>query len=152
VTPWAVRLATSAVRTWTLIYTWQSPEPIRIARCEQIDSDLWEHIHDADPRRQAGLALQIIGRLLAGVPDDLGWRIETEPVTGMRRLRVAMTIGAAGMLVFWLAVIAWSSAPPPLPEAPRFRPEDIAGPPPPPPPPPCAPPGFTDGSRPGCSR
>ena len=148
----SVRVAAAAVRAWTRIYTWQAPEAVRDARCEQIDSDLWEHIHDADPRRQAGLALQIIARLVAGIPDDLGWRIEEAPVTGMRHLQVALTIGAAGMIVFWLALSAWSSSPPPLPEAPRFRPEDIAGPPPPPPPPPCAPPGFTDSSRPGCSR
>ncbi len=71
-----LRVATSAARLWTRVYTQGLSPPGRDARRAQMESDLWESAHDADPDSRARLPLQIVARLLIGVPDVLGWRIE----------------------------------------------------------------------------
>jgi hypothetical protein len=150
VIPLPVRLAASAVRTWARVYTWHAPEAEAERRREQIESDLWESIHDPNPARRDGLAVQIVARLINGIPADVAWRLE-QPGPDLRRIQVAITIGAVGMLVLWLALVSASSALPPLPAAPPALPQRRAPPPPPPPPPPCLPPGF-GGSPPACVR
>jgi hypothetical protein len=54
---------------WTRLYTRGLPDPIRVARIGEIESDLWEHA------RVAGIAgPQMIQRMALGVPSDLLWR------------------------------------------------------------------------------
>ena len=67
------------VRNWARVYTSGLPSEIREVRLAEIESDLWEHAHDSELGRDAPspfCALHALTRLLAGVPDDLLWRIE----------------------------------------------------------------------------
>ena len=84
----ALRAATAAVRAWTTLYTSGLPIEQRDARREEIDSDLWESVNDPASDRRS-LALQIAARLIAGIPDDLGWRSEHRPRGGAAMARRA---------------------------------------------------------------
>jgi hypothetical protein len=142
----ALRGAVAAVRAWTNVYTWGLPVEYREARRDEIESDLWESVHDAASDRRT-LALQIAARLVAGIPDDLGWRSEHAPAAAAWRWRVALSVLAVAMFGLWLVGERSTSAQlPDLPESLRLSPNGVrmidAPPPPPPPPPPCAPPGF----------
>ena len=134
-----VGLASSAVRTWTRFYTWGLPADLRDARREEIESDLWESVVDAD--RQDRLALQIWWRLLGGLSDDLGWRSEQGAAPWLA-LRIAAMLAVVALIGLWV-VQAITSPVPAAPPAPHLGvPRLIDSPPPPPPPPPCLPPGF----------
>ena len=69
-----LRLVTGAVRSWTRFYTWRVAPSLREARRAEIESDLWEQLR-ADGAAPA-LPLEIAGRLILGIPDDVRWRIE----------------------------------------------------------------------------
>jgi hypothetical protein len=144
-TGFALRGAIAAVRAWTKVYTLGLPVEQRDARREEIDSDLWESLNDTTSERRT-LALQIAARLIAGIPDDLGWRSEQAPVA-VRRWPVALTVVAVAVVALWLVGERSTSAQlPDLPESLLVSPHGVrmidAPPPPPPPPPPCPPPGF----------
>src|SRR5688572_30487241 len=73
VTSVAVLLSVRLVRLWTRAYTLGMPADVRGARLNDIECDLWECQHDTDrPAR----AIEILARLLLGMPDDLLWRLE----------------------------------------------------------------------------
>jgi hypothetical protein len=142
----ALRGAIAAVRAWTTLYTSGLPSGQRDARRDEIDSDLWESVNDTALDRRT-LALQIVARLVVGIPDDLGWRSEHAAGAAAWRWRIALTVAAAAVLALWLVRERTSSAPlPELPPSLRVSPHGVklidAPPPPPPPPPPCAPSGF----------
>ena len=66
-------LAMRLVRFWTRVYTLGMSARVRDARLSEIDCDLWEYQHDADrPARP----IEMLLRLLLGMPDDLLWRLE----------------------------------------------------------------------------
>jgi hypothetical protein len=143
----ALRVAIAAVCAWTKFYTWGLPFAQRAARCEEIESDLWESANDPAADRRL-LPLHIVARLLIGMPDDLGWRSELLPAASPWRRRVALTMGVA-MAMFGLWLVGQGQRSPELPELPeslRVSPHGVrlidAPPPPPPPPPPCPPQGF----------
>jgi hypothetical protein len=158
----ALRAAIAIVRAWTRLYTFGLPPTVRMARRGEIDSDVWESVHDAggDP----GLALHVIARLVIGIPDDLTWRTEQSSARAARRWAVGLAFGAIAMLSLWVGREMRQTAEVPETEmlelvkelekkieAERNRPRAIDVP-PPPPPPPCLPRGFPqDRSRP-CSR
>ncbi len=151
-----LRLATASVRGWTRLYTVNLPAPLRDARRQEVDSDLWESAHDPEMPSET-LAFQILGRLIAGVPDDVQWRLEQNTL-GEQGRRVAVLAGAAGILTLVLVFIIGSARQPTLPELPELELHQRIllgrhphGPPPPPPPPPCAPPGFP-GRQTDCTR
>ena len=128
--------AAAVVRMWTRLYTWRLPDDLRARRIEEVESDLWE-----SQRAGRTTALQILARLVLGVPDDLGWRIDVE--RAMKRT-VFSTVSVAACLiaiVLLVRVVAVLSAAPPPPESPRVTVARRAAmrPPPPPPPPPPAP-------------
>lgn len=78
----------SLVRNWARVYTFGLPSEIRKERRAEIESDLWEHIHDSELGRDAAspfCTLHALTRLLAGVPDDLLWRIEQSKSHSMER-------------------------------------------------------------------
>src|SRR5262245_34338785 len=109
------RIATSAVRWWTRLYTRGLPE--RAARLEEIESDLWEFAHDQTETHTLSPGLHVLLRLLLGMPSDLVWRVEQ---FGWRHLaaRVVLTmacISALATTAFWLLIQlpAMPSAPPP---------------------------------------
>jgi hypothetical protein len=148
-----VRLAAAVVRAWTQVYTWGLARSARDARREEIESDLWESVHDPDVDRET-LALQIWARLLAGVFDDVRWRAAQVIDFGPYAWRVAASLALALLLGLWLVRAA---TPPVLetPPAPRRLDSPVLmdpPPPPPPPPPPCAPPGFPQDPGFRCSR
>lgn len=133
-----LQLTVAAVRVWTRVYTWKLPPAVREARRAEVESDLWESAHDPDPARRSHLPLRIVARLLLGIRDDLGWRLEQEDaMTGSRRLQIALTFLVVSLLVSWIVLIS-RSAIPPLPEAPQMPARVHVPPPPPPPPPPSA--------------
>jgi hypothetical protein len=143
----ALRLVIAAVCGWTKFYTWGLPFEQRAARCDEIESDLWESVNDPHCDRRL-LPLHIAARLLIGIPDDLGWRSESIPATTGWRWRVAVTMLAAMAMFGWWLNRAVQPDPVVsemfrLVPAPEIGPRLIdMPPPPPPPPPPCAPNGF----------
>ena len=94
----SVGIVPSLVRNWARVYTFGLPSEIREARRGEIESDLWEHINDAELGRDAPspfCALHALIRLLAGVPDDLLWRIEQTKSQSMERDRHILSINVS---------------------------------------------------------
>ena len=77
-------LGTSVCRAWTAFYTRGVPAEAAERRRSEIESDLWEHAAETNAARSH--ELQVIGRVLSGIPADLLWRRETRsyarPVPG----------------------------------------------------------------------
>jgi hypothetical protein len=71
-----LRVATAIVRAWTTFYTWRMSATLRQERCAEIESDLWEFQQDRTESGSLEVAAQMLLRLVLGVPDDLGWRLE----------------------------------------------------------------------------
>jgi hypothetical protein len=141
VTSRSVDAATVLVRGWTRLYTWQMTAEEGEARRAEIESDLWEARHDPGSGRTFTLALEMLIRLIAGMPADLSWRIDH---IGFRGVRVQRTIAltatiAIALAVWWLSAARQMAALPPLPASIVSlveRPVLLLPPPPPPPPPP----------------
>jgi hypothetical protein len=79
-------------RLWTRVYTSGLDPSLRDARRAEIESDLWESQQHADGRAQ------ILSRLVAGVVDDVLWRV-THVATGT-------WVSAARLAVICLALLA----------------------------------------------
>jgi TonB family protein len=130
-----LRAAVSIVRLWTTIYTAGIPETLRGARREEIESDLWEAQHDSQSEPIRISPLHVIARLAAGIPDDLGWRLEQ--VNAMTRTaRVsALVVVTCALLAIGGGIASWMTRPG-SPPAPSLRPlrSRVMYPPPPPPP------------------
>jgi hypothetical protein len=134
--------AVGLVRLWTRVYSWGLPEGIRNARRAELESDLWECQQGS--ARTAGLPLEIIARLILGLPDDLGWRFEQDRARFQSTRTVAVIAGATTIvIVVWIGLAATPAELPPAPPAPSLQLRRVEmPPPPPPPPPPCNPPGI----------
>lgn len=65
----SAELAMAVTRWWTRAYTLGLPVEVREARRAEIESDLWESMHDPDVPRP-----QILPRLAGGLFDDVCWR------------------------------------------------------------------------------
>jgi TonB family protein len=129
-----LRAAIAAVRFWTRLYTYGLPPELRDVRREEIASDLWHSARDPDNDAGRHAGVQIMSRLLLGIPDDLGWRVEQQSFERRTILKFAtagLTLGAA-----MVAILAFYAVPsPPEPVAPRVQiTVDVTNPPPPPPP------------------
>jgi TonB family protein len=126
----------ACVRRWTRMYTWRLPAPVRNARCQEIESDLWESLHDPDTTR-AELVTQMVMRLALGIPDDVAWRLAQVTVTGFAMLRIVTAV--AVMSVFLFVALLWLTTdarrPPDPPTGPLQVRRMVGNPPPPPPPP-----------------
>ncbi|HJZ74018.1 MAG TPA: hypothetical protein VKE51_19900 [Vicinamibacterales bacterium] len=101
---WLVRAVCIVVRAWTAIYTLPLEQAAQRARQAEIDSDLWEFLHDDS---QAGEGFATVVHILAGallaVPDDLLWICEQLPRHRRRPslsaiLRCAIVVVAASGL------------------------------------------------------
>jgi hypothetical protein len=131
-TPLPLHIACALVRGWTRFYTCGLSADVRDARRAEIASDLWECQQDLTSRHGVQEALQVLGRLLLGVPDDVAWGLMRVPNGRAVMLSLATLI---------VVVVAWLYlqvlGPQTLP-APRPLPQQLANsaPPPPPPPPP----------------
>jgi hypothetical protein len=62
-------VASAVTRWWTRVYTIGLRAELREARLAEIESDLWESMHDPDVERP-----QILPRLAGGLLDDVCWR------------------------------------------------------------------------------
>ena len=69
-------LAARIVRRWVRRYTRGVDPAVREVRCAEIESDVWEHRREAAAAglrpRQTGL--EILARMVLGMPADIGWR------------------------------------------------------------------------------
>lgn len=102
-----LRFAIGCVRAWTRLYTSRMPPALRETRRAEIESDLWECQRDAARDRVIGAAFHILLRLLIGMPDDLGWRVEQSALAGtFTQGGIAMAARVAGAAVF--IVILWA--------------------------------------------
>lgn len=66
-------------RRWVNLYTRNLPAAERQRRRDEIESDLFEHAHDARSSGVSAVRLnaEILARVLVGVPADLSWRRAT---------------------------------------------------------------------------
>lgn len=65
----SVLMAMAITRWWTRVYTLGLPADLRESRRAEIESDLWESLHDPDATRP-----RILPRLAGGLMDDVCWR------------------------------------------------------------------------------
>jgi hypothetical protein len=136
---WLPRLAVMVVRAWTRAYTKGMDADVRRRRCAEIESDIWESLHD--PENTDATGAHILVRFARGAPADLSWRLEHTLTGGqlMWRKLALLCIATATVMA-----ILWSFSPPSeplsLPNLPAtpipIYVEKRRGPPPPPPPPP----------------
>ncbi len=130
-----LRVAVLAVRAWARAYTSGLPPQTMEARRAEIESDLWESLADAPSESVA--AIEILGRLLRGMADDLLWRTERSGGTS-RAVRIAIALSATTALlaVGWVGLLSSPGESPKAPPAPILWWRPSQPPPPPPPPPP----------------
>jgi len=129
---WARRAACGLVRLWTCLYTAGLPALTRGNRLDEIESDLWDSMHDAT--REPLAARQVLARLLLGLHDDLQWRAARASRRGLAAVACSL-IGVATLFTwFYVNILAPQSLPQPHGRPMRFV-SDRPTPPPPPPPP-----------------
>jgi hypothetical protein len=77
-----------AVEGWVACYTRGLPEAVRDARRAELRSDLHEHLRQAagDGHGRLRRSLQVLGRVVRGMPDDLWWRLAQQAPAPRRRL------------------------------------------------------------------
>lgn len=132
------RLAIGFTRAWTRAYTSGMPSEARRRRRAEIESDIWESLHDSESTDASGL--QIVVRVARGMPADVLWRFEYALAGGqeMWRKLAFLFIATAALMV-----MAWSFSPRSELQLPKLPAKPIPNyverrrmPPPPPPPPP----------------
>lgn len=67
-------------RAWTRLYTVGLPEVVRERRAQELESDLWEHEADrfGEQTAPALVGVEVLGRMIRGMPADLLWRFQLE--------------------------------------------------------------------------
>jgi hypothetical protein len=89
-------IASACARAWVRVYTSGMPSDLCQARRAEIESDLWEC--QQEPRRApdsgTSVAVDILRRTFTGIPDDIGWRLDTsrERRAGRSLRRTSMAI------------------------------------------------------------
>jgi hypothetical protein len=65
---------------WVRLYSIGLSDEARALRRIDIQSDLWEHFTDrqAEGQSVASINIEVLGRLLRGVPSDIAWRFQVE--------------------------------------------------------------------------
>ena len=96
-----LRLALAVVRAWTALYTWRMSTTLREDRRAEIESDLWEFLHYRAGSDSLSIAAHMFIRLLIGIPDDLGWRLDQVALerSGSHRV-IRLSASAIGALLF----------------------------------------------------
>jgi hypothetical protein len=87
---WPCAIVIAMTRAWLRFYTLGLPLDIGASRRQEIESDLWEMQHDPGISGSWSCAFKAVGRLLGGMRDDIGWRMEVTPV---RELSTAISSG-----------------------------------------------------------
>lgn len=67
-------LCVRAARRWAALYTSGLPDEAVQRRTLELESDMWEHLHDRDEHHRARA---VLGRSLRGIPADVRWRYRT---------------------------------------------------------------------------
>ena len=75
-------------------------------RRAEIESDLFELQHDPHGARGLAPAVQVLGRLFAGIGDDVSWRLERTTLQDNVLIRRAVTLAAATVALSML----WGSS------------------------------------------
>ena len=71
------RAAVALARSWVRLYTYGTDPETAERRRAEFESDLWESLHEAGrPAEPTLRSIEILDRLLRGVPADLVWRFE----------------------------------------------------------------------------
>jgi hypothetical protein len=72
-------MAATFARAWVRVYTGGMPSELRYTRRAEIESDLWECQQEYrwQPGSDTDMAAEILLRTVIGIPDDIGWRLET---------------------------------------------------------------------------
>jgi hypothetical protein len=94
------------VGRWVGIYTAGLPDDVAAARRAELDSDIWEQLHDPDN----ATTFSIISRLARGATADLFWRIETRyHLGGLMHGTTIIATRIAALLVSLIAafVLLW---------------------------------------------
>src|SRR4051812_47981386 len=97
----SILVAMAITRWWTRVYTFGLPAELRAIRRAEIESDLWESLHDPDNAHP-----QILPRLAGGVVDDVCWRANYLPDESRM---VWLTIATGALLL--AAVWGWLARP-----------------------------------------
>jgi uncharacterized protein (TIGR03435 family) len=101
----ALRLAVGCVHAWTRLYTWRMAPVFRDIRRAEIESDLWEFQSEVADDAALGSAIHILFRLVIGMPDDVGWRLEQSTVAGTATQEsIVLTARLAGAAFFMAAL------------------------------------------------
>jgi hypothetical protein len=131
-----ITLVIGAVQSWTRLYTCGINEEAGARRRAEVHSDIHEQL--AAEGMTASVAARMFLRMLAGVHDDVVWRVERR--RNERRTVRLTAIGIASICLagaLWLLPAAFVVKSPPVPPAPEYRSRrDLRPLPPPPPPPP----------------
>jgi hypothetical protein len=98
------------IRRWVEVYTRGMPPDVRAARRDEVDDDLWCHHQEAAEigRSARALGVEMIVRLLLGMPADVSWRFSHGLNAGPARLerRSSMSTRIFGTLAV-LAGLSW---------------------------------------------
>ena len=107
-------LTITLTRAWVAVYTRGLPPDVGGERREEIDCDLWHQRRLADLEREpvTGTAVQILVRVILGIPADLLWRVEAGSSTQtVGRTSVNETLSMRiGFLVAMLPLAALAAA------------------------------------------
>jgi hypothetical protein len=89
---------------WVALYTRGLPGEVRDARRAELRSDLWEHLRDAtgDGHGRLRWSVQVAGRVLRGMPDDLWWRLAQQAAGRPRAAATARRRRLLAWLFDWV--------------------------------------------------
>jgi hypothetical protein len=132
------QLAIALVRSWTRAYTTGMHAELRRRRCAEVESDIWEALHDQE--YTSGSGFHIMARFAQGIPADVLWRLEHGAAGGQRMWKKVVFLGIATAAV--IAMLRLFFPGPDLSSLPQLPAKPIPNyvekrrvPPPPPPPP-----------------
>lgn len=89
-------------RGWLGVYTCHMPPHLADARRAEIESDIWEMQHDPDLASGLSSGWIAMARLIAGMPDDLAWRLDNAAIEEQLIVRRVLSLAAATVLVLSL--------------------------------------------------
>ena len=91
----SAQLAIALTRWWTRVYTLGLPLDLRAARRAEIESDLWDSLHDPEVTRP-----QILPRLAGGLLDDVCWRAN-HLADESRMMGLTVATGSLLLVAMW---------------------------------------------------
>lgn len=101
-------LASDIARAWLALYTIGLPATVRERRAAELESDLWEHEADrfANGRSPGVVAIEVLGRMVRGMPADLLWRFSLEGPQMQLNIPLERIMGALLLTLVVLIPIA----------------------------------------------